>query len=188
MSNETNYSEIINFINNKTKDNTNINKHNFIGEYIALGCICMLVFAILIGCVLLNVWYPIKYRGFNTFCKECYLSCYQLWCCCFNNTIYTSSDTYSDTSSISSLYSIHINTNNIHDNIKIHDNLQIIENTINNDFINKLDCPICIERFNIEKDNIVKLEHCNHYYHKDCIIEWLKIKINCPLCRNEQIN
>lgn len=26
---------------------------------------------------------------------------------------------------------------------------------------------------------------CIHYYHADCIDEWLKINVTCPTCRND---
>lgn len=64
-------------------------------------------------------------------------------------------------------------------------NLNKIEN------ITYLDCPICFEEFN-DEDNITILE-CGHYYHSNCIKEWIntkqldknnrKIPKTCPLCR-----
>ena len=41
-------------------------------------------------------------------------------------------------------------------------------------------CSICLDYLN---NNSAGLE-CNHYYHKDCIISWLKEKAECPNCRN----
>mmetsp|Transcript_4376 Transcript_4376/g.7758 ORF Transcript_4376/g.7758 Transcript_4376/m.7758 type:complete len:432 (+) Transcript_4376:82-1377(+) len=61
----------------------------------------------------------------------------------------------------------------------------------------KADCPqcaICLEDFDAEeaeKDEekatgdieIVRTKTCNHYFHKDCIKDWLGVNSVCPLCR-----
>jgi len=41
-------------------------------------------------------------------------------------------------------------------------------------------CPICQD---IMESNYVKT-NCNHYFHRDCIQDWLNVKIECPLCKN----
>ena len=43
------------------------------------------------------------------------------------------------------------------------------------------DCPICLEPLNM---NVIKT-NCNHYFHKECIIQSLLIKKDCPMCRQE---
>jgi len=76
-------------------------------------------------------------------------------------------------------------------NSKININLliSIILYTLNNiDTILKLfykkkiyeceDCPICMEEIKEEKDVLV----CGHVFHKNCILEWKKIKSACPFC------
>ena len=47
------------------------------------------------------------------------------------------------------------------------------------------DCPICYLKFE-EKANIILLP-CDekHYFHSDCIKEWLKRNNSCPLCKKE---
>ena len=41
-------------------------------------------------------------------------------------------------------------------------------------------CPICIEKLN----GIICKSNCGHYYHKSCIIEWIKDNNNtCLTCR-----
>ena len=51
------------------------------------------------------------------------------------------------------------------------------------------DCSICIDKMDDTTKN-TGLE-CEHYFHTDCIIEWIKCNIknngnvHCPLCRNE---
>ncbi len=46
-------------------------------------------------------------------------------------------------------------------------------------------CSICLE--NISNENKKKLS-CNHEFHKDCIITWLRQQNTCPNCRQEQTN
>ena len=47
------------------------------------------------------------------------------------------------------------------------------------------DCPICYENNN--EKNWVELP-CRHKFHNECILEWLKIKNICPVCRQEFYN
>lgn len=42
-------------------------------------------------------------------------------------------------------------------------------------------CSICLENFK-KKDKIITLD-CGHYYHDECITNWLKKDETCPLCR-----
>ena len=44
-------------------------------------------------------------------------------------------------------------------------------------------CVICLDNFKTD-EKIIKLP-CNHIYHPECIQDWLKNNITCPLCRNE---
>lgn len=48
------------------------------------------------------------------------------------------------------------------------------------------DCSICKESINVG-DNIIKLNSCNHIFHKNCIEPWVfsSNRTNCPLCRTE---
>tara|TARA_Y100000389_G_scaffold199542_1_gene238117 strand:- start:329 stop:919 length:591 start_codon:yes stop_codon:yes gene_type:complete len=58
--------------------------------------------------------------------------------------------------------------------------------TINHqNIINYFDkeCSICYNVFEHD-DQIIKLNICEHYFHSDCIIEWFKREIRCPLCNN----
>ena len=53
-----------------------------------------------------------------------------------------------------------------------------------NDFIadTKEKCSICLNKY--QENNICrKLNNCQHYFHKNCINEWLLFKGNCPCCR-----
>ena len=44
-----------------------------------------------------------------------------------------------------------------------------------------VDCAVCQEDYN-KGDKLVDLP-CNHTYHKDCVLEWLKRHDACPVCR-----
>jgi hypothetical protein len=42
-------------------------------------------------------------------------------------------------------------------------------------------CPICSEDFQVGSE-----EHklpCGHFFHKTCVVPWLEMKQNCPICR-----
>ena len=47
-------------------------------------------------------------------------------------------------------------------------------------------CIICLEKFSGDatKINIGVLTSCGHYYHFDCLWEWLRKHLSCPICRN----
>ncbi|CAL1373583.1 unnamed protein product [Linum trigynum] len=44
-------------------------------------------------------------------------------------------------------------------------------------------CPICLSEYQ-PKETLRTIPECNHYYHAECIDEWLKMNATCPLCRN----
>ncbi|KAL8494246.1 hypothetical protein ACS0TY_025153 [Phlomoides rotata] len=46
-------------------------------------------------------------------------------------------------------------------------------------------CTICMEDFVVNSDKSVTVNElpCEHYFHKDCIVEWLQRSNSCPLCR-----
>ncbi|GAB2271807.1 hypothetical protein Dimus_006638 [Dionaea muscipula] len=44
-------------------------------------------------------------------------------------------------------------------------------------------CPICLSEYNANE--IVRwIPECEHCFHAECIDEWLKSHVTCPLCRN----
>jgi len=45
------------------------------------------------------------------------------------------------------------------------------------------DCVICLDAI-CETERLVRFVACNHYYHTDCIQEWLRTNISCPICRH----
>ncbi|KAF3632186.1 putative long chain acyl-CoA synthetase 4-like [Capsicum annuum] len=44
-------------------------------------------------------------------------------------------------------------------------------------------CPICLSDY-VPKETLRTIPECNHYFHAECIDEWLKLNATCPLCRN----
>jgi len=42
------------------------------------------------------------------------------------------------------------------------------------------ECAICHECFGAEE---AKMFPCGHFYHADCILQWLERQLTCPLCR-----
>ncbi|GAA0140639.1 ubiquitin-protein ligase [Lithospermum erythrorhizon] len=43
-------------------------------------------------------------------------------------------------------------------------------------------CAICLEDLRIKE--VVTLTPCNHMFHDDCIVPWVKSHGSCPVCRN----
>ncbi|KVH95303.1 RING-H2 finger protein ATL20-like [Cynara cardunculus var. scolymus] len=44
-------------------------------------------------------------------------------------------------------------------------------------------CPICLSDYE-PRDTLRTILECNHYFHVDCIDEWLRLNSTCPICRN----
>ena len=47
-------------------------------------------------------------------------------------------------------------------------------------------CPICLLKY--KGSDIIKEFPCNHIYHKNCILKWLKKSNICPLCKYDITN
>mgnify|MGYP003787179755 CR=1 FL=1 len=45
-------------------------------------------------------------------------------------------------------------------------------------------CPICLNDYKNKK----QLNRCSHTFCKNCITEWKKVNIRCPLCRKVIVN
>lgn len=44
------------------------------------------------------------------------------------------------------------------------------------------ECIICYENF--DENNEILIFKCKHYFHRECIIKWLKKNNNCPICQD----
>ncbi|KAF7826111.1 RING-H2 finger protein ATL67 [Senna tora] len=52
--------------------------------------------------------------------------------------------------------------------------------------VNDTTCPICINEY--EESEVMRImPHCGHYFHLNCIDEWLKINWSCPVCRHSPL-
>lgn len=43
-------------------------------------------------------------------------------------------------------------------------------------------CSICLENFEDDKDDVSAMP-CDHVYHRNCIVKWLRTSQTCPMCR-----
>ncbi|WZZ09497.1 hypothetical protein YC2023_095418 [Brassica napus] len=43
-------------------------------------------------------------------------------------------------------------------------------------------CPICLQEFGQPGTIIMKLRCCDHSFHRNCILPWLRHKPSCPTC------
>lgn len=46
-------------------------------------------------------------------------------------------------------------------------------------------CPICLSEYQ-SKETLRTIPKCNHYFHANCVDNWLRLNATCPLCRNPQ--
>jgi hypothetical protein len=59
-----------------------------------------------------------------------------------------------------------------------------IINSDNENVYKTLECNICMDEYK-QDDKVVKL-FCKHYFHKDCIKNWLcDERVTCPICRKD---
>lgn len=48
---------------------------------------------------------------------------------------------------------------------------------------NNTECPICMCEYR-EGEMMRRMPQCGHYFHLNCIDDWLRIKWSCPVCRD----
>ncbi|KAF0690625.1 Aste57867_17993 [Aphanomyces stellatus] len=53
------------------------------------------------------------------------------------------------------------------------------------DAVDENDCPICL--CDLDTDEKVLHMGCGHSFHEACVMQWLELKMSCPLCRQTSI-
>jgi len=48
-----------------------------------------------------------------------------------------------------------------------------------------LDCSICYDVIDTRNRQGYMLAPCDHIFHRDCLIQWMDVKMECPICRME---
>jgi hypothetical protein len=49
----------------------------------------------------------------------------------------------------------------------------------------KPDCVICYNEIDVGVPTNYMLAPCDHIFHKDCLIQWMAVKMECPICRKD---
>ena len=49
----------------------------------------------------------------------------------------------------------------------------------------RFDCVICYNEIDINNRTGYMLAPCDHLFHKDCLVQWMEVKMECPICRHE---
>jgi hypothetical protein len=48
-----------------------------------------------------------------------------------------------------------------------------------------LDCVICYNDIDIGDRMGYMLAPCNHIFHRECLTQWMDVKMECPVCRTD---
>jgi len=48
-----------------------------------------------------------------------------------------------------------------------------------------LDCVICCNDINLHNRRGYMLAPCDHIFHRECLVQWMDVKMECPVCRKE---
>jgi hypothetical protein len=68
--------------------------------------------------------------------------------------------------------------------IKLYNKKKIKEKIKEKTFLNNDDCPICLDKLNLNNNNkVYYICNNNHYFHLKCLEKWLDNKHICPICR-----
>lgn len=49
----------------------------------------------------------------------------------------------------------------------------------------RLECCICYDPINIMEREEYMLAPCDHLFHKGCLVQWMEVKMECPICRTD---
>jgi hypothetical protein len=71
-------------------------------------------------------------------------------------------------------------------------NIVIVKMEVNKQFTSKTKefnendtCPICLEEFGSDSENIVSCPQCKNYVHRECVQIWISRSPNCVYCRSD---
>lgn len=62
---------------------------------------------------------------------------------------------------------------------------EIVVNSPSTDSAHTLDCVICYNSIDVQNRRGYMLAPCDHIYHRDCLVQWMEVKMECPICRTE---
>jgi len=48
-----------------------------------------------------------------------------------------------------------------------------------------IECVICYNDIDTSDRTAYMIAPCNHVFHKDCLIQWMEVKMECPICRQD---
>lgn len=70
------------------------------------------------------------------------------------------------------------------DNVVVYPTSEQIMNATTVYHVNTLQDDICtICQDNIQSNEVRRITHCRHYFHKNCIDTWFERNVHCPTCR-----
>jgi hypothetical protein len=47
------------------------------------------------------------------------------------------------------------------------------------------DCVICYNEIDVRNRRGYMLAPCDHLFHRECLVQWMEVKMECPICRTE---
>ena len=62
---------------------------------------------------------------------------------------------------------------------------EIVVNSASTDSAHTLDCVICYNSIDVQNRRGYMLAPCDHIFHRDCLVQWMDVKMECPICRTE---
>lgn len=51
--------------------------------------------------------------------------------------------------------------------------------------VQRLNCVICYNDIDIQNRQSYMLAPCDHVFHKECLMRWMEVKMECPVCRSD---
>lgn len=50
---------------------------------------------------------------------------------------------------------------------------------------NTIDCVICYSPIDVQNRRDYMLAPCDHIFHRNCLEQWMDVKMECPVCRKD---